>query len=73
MVSLQDYLQGLEGTTLVVVSHDRAFLNAVSDEVIVMRKQTLSYHAGTYDDYETVLAEKHQAQVKLKETVDRKK
>lgn len=48
---LQRYLSGLTGTTLVAVSHDRAFLNAVCDEMIVLRGGGLAYHSGNYDEY----------------------
>ena len=44
----QGYLKSLEDTTLVVVSHDRAFLDAVTTETIVFRHQSLAYHAGNY-------------------------
>ena len=48
---LQRYLGGLSGTTLVAVSRDRAFLNAVCDEMIVLRGRKLTYHANNYDEY----------------------
>lgn len=48
---LQRYLGGLSGTTLLAVSHDRAFLNAVCNEMIVLRGGELTYHAGSYDEY----------------------
>ena len=52
---LQRYLGGLTDTTLVAVSHDRAFLNAVCDEIIVLRNSGLSYHMGNYDEYVQVV------------------
>ena len=45
---LQSYLKSLEATTMVVVSHDRAFLDAVATEIIVFRHMRLAYHAGNY-------------------------
>lgn len=47
---LQSYLLTLP-STLVTVSHDRSFLNTITDEIIVFRKKTLEYHPGNYDDY----------------------
>jgi ATP-binding cassette, subfamily F, member 3 len=35
------YLQSLSSVTLLVVSHDQAFLNNVVDEIIEMRNKTL--------------------------------
>lgn len=45
---VQSYLKSLEDTTIVVVSHDRAFLDAVATEIIVFRHKRLAYHAGNF-------------------------
>jgi ATP-binding cassette subfamily F protein 3 len=47
---LTKYLRELEDVTLVLVSHDRTFLNAVAQEVIIMRNGKLSYYTGNYDE-----------------------
>ncbi|KAI8148679.1 P-loop containing nucleoside triphosphate hydrolase protein [Fennellomyces sp. T-0311] len=50
---LQEYLLNeTEGQTIVIVSHDRSFLNSVTDETIIFKDKTLKYHAGSYDDWE---------------------
>ncbi|KAJ1728730.1 hypothetical protein LPJ61_003879 [Coemansia biformis] len=49
---LQEYLVALEGVTIVCVSHDRDFLNAVSQEIIRLKDRQLTYHPGNYDEYE---------------------
>lgn len=49
---LQEYLVSLEDITIVCVSHDRDFLNAVSSEIIRLKDKKLSYHPGNYDEYE---------------------
>lgn len=49
---LQEYLTSLVDITIVCVSHDRDFLNAISQEIIRLKDRTLSYHPGNYDDYE---------------------
>ncbi|KAJ1806108.1 hypothetical protein LPJ77_003819 [Coemansia sp. RSA 2523] len=49
---LQEYLIALTDITIVCVSHDRDFLNAVSQEIIRLKNKQLSYHPGNYDDYE---------------------
>ncbi|GIL64084.1 hypothetical protein Vafri_18060 [Volvox africanus] len=55
---LQDYLVNRSsGQTLVLVSHDRAFLNAVAQETIVLRDGSLQYFPGTYDAYIQARAE----------------
>ncbi|KAJ2005433.1 hypothetical protein GGI04_002252 [Coemansia thaxteri] len=49
---LQEYLIALDGVTIVCVSHDRDFLNAVSQEIIRVKDKSLTYHPGNYDEYE---------------------
>ncbi|KAJ2080808.1 hypothetical protein H4R24_002812 [Coemansia sp. RSA 988] len=49
---LQDYLVALEDITIVCVSHDRDFLNAISQEIIRLKEKQLSYHPGNYEEYE---------------------
>ncbi|KAJ3404730.1 hypothetical protein HDV05_006927, partial [Chytridiales sp. JEL 0842] len=48
---LQKYLTTLTDVTLLIVSHDRSFLNATTEETIVLKNQILTYHAGNYDEY----------------------
>ena len=43
---LQGYLKTLEDRTIVVVSHDRAFLDKVAQEIILLRHNRLAYHTG---------------------------
>ncbi len=50
----QDYLTRYPGG-LVVISHDRAFLNALCTGILELRARTLHYYHGNYDNY---LAEK---------------
>jgi ATP-binding cassette, subfamily F, member 3 len=46
----QDYLTHYPGG-LVVISHDRAFLNALCTGVLELRSRTLHRYTGNYDDY----------------------
>ncbi|HYP09189.1 MAG TPA: ATP-binding cassette domain-containing protein [Bryobacteraceae bacterium] len=46
---LQDYLRGYEGT-LIVISHDRHFLNEVCTHVADIDYQTIITYTGGYDD-----------------------
>ncbi|KAI9246637.1 P-loop containing nucleoside triphosphate hydrolase protein [Helicostylum pulchrum] len=38
---------------VVVVSHDREFLNNVTEETIIMKDKQLKYHLGNYQDWES--------------------
>lgn len=55
VVWLEKYLQNLREvseTTIVLVSHDRDFVNAVCEEVIILRDQKLSYFRGNLSAFE---------------------
>lgn len=45
---LQGYLKTLEDKTVVLVSHDRAFLDETAQEIIVLRHNRLAYHTGRH-------------------------
>ena len=47
-MSLQGYLKSLEDKTVVVISHDRAFLDEVAQEIIIFRDKKLTYHTGDF-------------------------
>jgi len=47
---LQDYLTRYPGG-LVLISHDRAFLNALCNGILELRARTLHKYTGNYDDY----------------------
>jgi ATP-binding cassette subfamily F protein 3 len=38
--------------TLMVVSHDRSFLDAICTDIVVMEHQRLTYHVGNYSEYQ---------------------
>lgn len=73
IIWLQRYLRKLERTTILVVSHDRAFLNAVAQEIIVFRKQQLSYYSGNYDEYVAQVEEHQLHQQRLAGGIERKR
>ncbi|KAI7843107.1 hypothetical protein COHA_003278 [Chlorella ohadii] len=73
IVWLQRYLRKLERTTLVVVSHDRAFLNAVAQEIVVFKNSQLKYYTGNYDEYVQQVEERQLHQLRLADGIERKK
>ena len=56
IVFLEDYLTThlAPTTTLMVVSHDRVFLNNVATNVILFQQQTLEYFKGDIDAFEKI-------------------
>jgi ATP-binding cassette subfamily F protein 3 len=53
---LQAYLQTYKHSVL-VVSHDRAFLNEICSDIILFKNQKLTYYRGNYDAFESARKE----------------
>ncbi|KAJ3335711.1 hypothetical protein HDU93_004616, partial [Gonapodya sp. JEL0774] len=70
---LLDYLRNLASTTVVLVSHDRHFLNSVADEMILFKDKTLRYYEGNYDEFIKQREEELAKKVKQQENLDRQK
>ncbi len=49
---VEDYLAGFKGA-LVLVSHDRAFLNRLVNRIVEVDRGKVSIYTGNYDQYET--------------------
>ncbi|ORZ09277.1 P-loop containing nucleoside triphosphate hydrolase protein [Absidia repens] len=50
---LQEYLiEHTDDMTVVIVSHNREFLNNVTEETIILKDKKLKYHNGDFQDYE---------------------
>lgn len=75
IIWLQNYLlENLnEDQTVVVVSHDRNFLNAVSQEIIRLRDHTLTYHPGNYDEYEMKMEDKAKMKDRINDVLEKKR
>ena len=63
---LENYLKGYEKTVL-LVSHDRAFLNEVCTDIMLFDKLKLHYYRGNFDNYEAVRDEMRVVQQKQHE------
>ncbi len=75
IIWLQNYLlENLnENQTIVVVSHDRNFLNTVSQEIIRLRDHKLDYFPGNYDEYEMKLEDKAKMQDRISAALEKKR
>ena len=73
VIWFQDYLQQLDDMIIIIVSHDRAFLNAVATDIIFFNNKKLKYHPGNWDSYQQRKEEKLHAQEKLHEKEEKKK
>ncbi|MDQ8936467.1 ATP-binding cassette domain-containing protein [Acinetobacter rudis] len=68
---LEDWLSAYQGT-LVLISHDRDFLDAITDHILHIENQELTLYTGHYSTFETTraerLAQQQQAFEKQQET-----
>ena len=54
---LEDWLTGYQGT-LMLISHDRDFLDKICSHMIHIENKQLNYYTGNYSDFEKMRAEK---------------
>ena len=57
LIWLEQYIQTLEDTTVIIISHARDFLNATVDEIIELEQLKLTYYKGNFDTYQQVKKE----------------
>jgi len=73
IIWLQNYIRGLNGTTVLLTTHDRNFGDAVAEELIVLRNQTLESFRGGLSLYERERWKTARHMTKMKEALDRQK
>ncbi|ALP53457.1 ABC transporter ATP-binding protein [Candidatus Tenderia electrophaga] len=56
VIWLQDWLRAYPGT-LLLISHDRDFLDTVVDQIAHVEHQSIQLYSGNYSDFETARAE----------------
>ncbi|KAL4809294.1 P-loop containing nucleoside triphosphate hydrolase protein [Aspergillus unguis] len=74
VVWLEEYLKRLRissQTTIILVSHDRAFINTVTEEIVVIRDQKLTYFKGNLSAYEQDFEDQKLYWGRMKEAQDR--
>ncbi|KAI9474013.1 MAG: P-loop containing nucleoside triphosphate hydrolase protein [Benjaminiella poitrasii] len=71
---LQEYLvHETDDMTVVVVSHDREFLDNVTEETIIFKDKQLKYHAGNYQDWENTTEEQRIRKQALFDATEKKR
>ncbi|KAL4774662.1 P-loop containing nucleoside triphosphate hydrolase protein [Aspergillus nidulans var. acristatus] len=74
VIWLEEYLKQLRDstqTTVVLVSHDRDFVNAVCEEIVILRDQKLTYFKGNLSAYEQDFEEQKLYWGRMKEAQER--
>jgi ATP-binding cassette subfamily F protein 3 len=54
---LEDWLKSYAGT-LIIISHDRDFLDSICSHIVEMANQTMTLYTGNYSQFETMRAER---------------
>lgn len=70
---LISYLNQDPDKTLVIVSHDRSFLDAVCTDIVVLEHQKLKYHAGNYSEYERQMRDKAARESQILDAAERQR
>ncbi|KAF2220189.1 putative ABC transporter [Elsinoe ampelina] len=65
-------LQSLGDKTIVIVSHDRDFVDATCEEIIILRDKVLSYFPGNITDYETDTRSRIKYLTRMKDAQEKK-
>ncbi|KAI9293390.1 P-loop containing nucleoside triphosphate hydrolase protein [Neoconidiobolus thromboides FSU 785] len=60
-------------SSVVVISHDRSFLNAVAQEIIKLRDQKLTYYKGNYDSYEEATEDLRKKKERMHASIEKRK
>ncbi|KIO24771.1 hypothetical protein M407DRAFT_15356 [Tulasnella calospora MUT 4182] len=72
VIWLQNYITNLPGSTVVVISHDRDFLDAITEELIVLRNKTLTYFDGNPSQHARFTSNQRKWLTRMKESQDKK-
>jgi ATP-binding cassette subfamily F protein 3 len=73
IIWLQDYICKLKGTTVLITTHDRDFGDAVAEELVILRNQTLETFRGNLSLYERERWKKARWLTKMKDAQDKQK
>jgi ATPase subunit of ABC transporter with duplicated ATPase domains len=74
VIWLQEYLASFSPTTtILVVAHDRDFVDAVAQEVITLRHRTLTYFTGNLSSCERHARKQLKGRARMKDAMDRRK
>jgi ATP-binding cassette subfamily F protein 3 len=68
-----NYLNADSDRTLIVVSHDTMFLDAVCTDIVVLEHQRLTYHTGSYSEYTRQVKEKTARESQILDAAERQR
>jgi ATP-binding cassette, subfamily F, member 3 len=72
VIWLQNYLDNISSTVL-VVAHDREFIDTIAQETIMLRNKTLSYFDGNLTESERQIRIERKGKIRQKDAMDKKR
>jgi len=72
VIWLQNYLDTVTSTVL-VVAHDREFIDAIAQETVILRNKTLTYFDGNLSQSERHARTERKGKIRMKEAMDKKR
>lgn len=73
IIWLQDYINSMTNTTILITTHDRDFGDAVAEELLLLRNQVLETFRGNLSQYEREKYKKIKHLTKMKDAKDKQK
>ncbi|KAL1719921.1 P-loop containing nucleoside triphosphate hydrolase protein [Schizophyllum commune] len=73
IIWLQKHIVSLDETTVVVVAHDRAFLDEATEETILLRNKGLTYHEGSISAAQRAIAKKRKGTIRARDALEKKR
>jgi ATP-binding cassette subfamily F protein 3 len=73
IIWLQDYVRSIDDTTVVCVTHDRDFADAVADELLVLRNQKIEVFKGNLSVYESERIKKAKWLTEMKDAQEKQR
>ena len=74
IIWFENYIQNLEAdTTVIVVTHDRAFADSVGEELLIVRNQAIEVYRGSLSGFEVTRLKKFKYLSRMQDAQDKQK
>jgi ATP-binding cassette, subfamily F, member 3 len=70
---LQEYLKELDKTTILVVAHDRDFLDSATNETVILKNRKLAYHDGAITACERAILKRRKGLIRKRDGLEKKR
>ncbi|KAI5891724.1 P-loop containing nucleoside triphosphate hydrolase protein [Schizophyllum commune H4-8] len=73
IIWLQKHIVSLDETTVIIVAHDRAFLDEATEETIFLRSKALTYFEGSISAAQRAIAKKRKGAIRARDALEKKR